>query len=1119
MNVNSEDDEKGRPYGDDDPFGSEGEASGDSAVPHAVHAPAPPVGQAPSSARLAGPAVARPLGRRANSSNDGGAGGGSAGGTTAHVRGVVGAPDGASSRRHGPPPSRASGFSDERYVGLGRLRTTGENPHFVRDYFRQSRLHFIGSFRARYEALMAAVAARLRVPASSLLAPPPPLSAAPAVFRRGGHENGGGDGSDDAGEGRDGTPPRPRRVIIHCDLDAFFASVAVVADPSLAGRPLAVCHGRGADGSAGEISSASYAARAAGVKAGMLFSTAAAMCPGLVAVPYDFAAYEAASIQLYTVFHSVAPGAVVEAVSVDEAYIDVSRCVGSGEALAAKLRAQIHATTGLRASAGIGSNKLLARLATAAAKPNGQWVLADADAAAYLATLPVRSLPGVGRSVAGRLAALGATTVGDVAALPRSRLTTAFGAVAGAALADAAVGRDDRSVAPLPPRRSVAAEISWGVRFPAGAAGAAAAAAFVADLAAETARRARDAGATPTRVTVKALRRAPGAGPPGKPLGCGLTTASSRSAVLPAAAAAPPTAPRVGGEGARDGGGVGSATAAAGEPNAAAYGAAAMDATAAAVVATATALYAAQGVPPEELRGVGVSLSGLAWCGAVTAAAGPMDSFLPSRVPAPRGEGVPTPLPPPHALPPSTMGRRRRPAAADASSPPAKRRGDPSRLPLPPPSEVLRPPLPLSADDSDGIQVVRPLRPPSTPPSADRGTAWPLTPPPPLLATPVQPRRPALSGSAQTPSVAAEEEDGGEEENQEEEPEVEEDEEEPPPPPPLPPPPQGVLPDDWDPAVFGALPPSIRRELLAAAQPGRRLTTAGRRRRPPSPPRPRLPTAPPASPGGGGSGGGATLVGRACRHPPPPRRAAAARKAAAQVTMTQVAAVRRGRRDGASVVGAAEFRAARLGDAIELLRDLGRGGGEGGTAGRAADGEDGGLDDDDDSEDGRARAPSVGASAPSPSAAAAPPPVPWPAVGGGDTVGAAPSPPPSPSIPSPTACLLTPPGAPPTPLFLPESLPTVAAALRTWVAAGPPPPGDRGGAAGRLLAARVAELVRGGSGAPPRRARAAAELRILRSAAAAAGGEGWASVLDAGLDAAAATGGGVPLWVPPLWRR
>ncbi|GAB0497855.1 hypothetical protein MMPV_009192 [Pyropia vietnamensis] len=794
MDIDNEDKDNGRLYGDADLFGSDGEASGDGEVPHAVHPPRLPAGKTPSSARLTGPAVARPLGRRRNSSSVIFTAGASGGGASVPVQGGVGAHVGAPSRLHRPSPSRGSGFADERYIGLGRLRTTGENPHFVRDYFRQSRLHFIGSFRARYEALMAAVAARLCVPVASLLAPPLPLPVAPYVSLRGDHEDGQDgrrDGGDDAGEGGGGTPAHPRRVIIHCDLDAFFASVAVVADPSLAGRPLAVCHGAGADGSAGEISSASYAARAAGVKAGMPYSTAAAMCPGLIAVPYDFASYEAASIQLYTVFHSFAPGAVVQAVSVDEAYIDVTRCAGSGEELAAKLRAQIYATTGLRASAGIGSNKLLARLATAAAKPNGQRVLADADAAAYLAALPVRSLPGVGWSAAGRLGALGAATVGDVAALPRERLASAFGAVAGAALADAAVGRDNRPVAPLPPRRSVAAEISWGVRFPAGAPGAAAAAAFVADLAAETARRAREAGATPARVTVKALRRAPGAGPPGKPLGCGRTVASSRSAVLPAAAVASPAS---GGGGGGGGGGSGGATAADAAPAAAAtaFSVAATDATAAAVVTTATALYSAQGVPPEELRGVGISLSGLTWGVASAAAAGPMDSFLPSRAPAQRGGGgAPIPLPPPPALLPSTMGRRRRLATADRSPPPAKRLMGQSRVPLPAPSEVRRPPLPASAGESGSVRTVRPACPPLTPPSADRGTAWPLTPPPPLLATPVRPRRPAEGDSPQTPSSAAEEEGREAEEGKEQEAEVEVDEEEPPPPP-QPPPPLGV---------------------------------------------------------------------------------------------------------------------------------------------------------------------------------------------------------------------------------------------------------------------------------------------------------------------------------------
>lgn len=184
------------------------------------------------------------------------------------------------------------------------------------------------------------------------------------------------------------------RVIVHVDMDCFFASVAVRDSPHLRGKPIAVCHA-GVTGDApaseakgGEISSCSYEARAYGVKAGMFFKQAKRMCPGLVAVPYDFDAYERVSISIYTLFYSISERVVVEAKSVDEAYLDLTFTAAAHlspsqssrdnvENIVEKLRKNIFEETGCRASAGIGSCKLLARLGTAKAKPNGMCRVTD----------------------------------------------------------------------------------------------------------------------------------------------------------------------------------------------------------------------------------------------------------------------------------------------------------------------------------------------------------------------------------------------------------------------------------------------------------------------------------------------------------------------------------------------------------------------------------------------------------------------------------------------------------------------------------------------------------------------------------------------------------------------
>lgn len=157
--------------------------------------------------------------------------------------------------------------------------------------------------------------------------------------------------------------------------------------------------------------------------------------------------------------------AAVQPLSCDEAYLDVTG-LGDPEALARALRADIEAATGCPASAGIGPNPLVARLATARAKPRGQLRVTAADAADFIAGLGVADLPGVGWSMAARLEAeLGVTTVQQVRAASKEALCRRLGPKAGADLWAFAHGRDERRVEPPPPRKSVGAEVNYGVRF------------------------------------------------------------------------------------------------------------------------------------------------------------------------------------------------------------------------------------------------------------------------------------------------------------------------------------------------------------------------------------------------------------------------------------------------------------------------------------------------------------------------------------------------------------------------------------------------------------------------------------------------------------------------------
>jgi len=397
------------------------------------------------------------------------------------------------------------------------LRSSRETPNFVREFFAQSRLHLIGSFRETYEGILR----KLQRDLHSIVADAPR------------------------------TLPHSSCFVLHVDMDAFFVSVSLAKYPHLRGKPVAVCHSGSGEHSRAEISSASYEARARGVRANMFFGEALRRCPDLVMIPYDFAAYKEACERLYRILFTEAD--VVEGVSIDEAYLLLQHCenVTQAEAMAARIRQRIVTEIeGCTASIGIGRNKLFARLATKHGKEKlgqgSQFVLVDrahplgfgtpmgADLRSFLDELPVRFVSGVGWSTEERLrAAVEAVApeslqaqqplkVGTVRAhLTLSMFEKSLGAVNGNRIYRLLHGEDPRPVQPMGPRKSVSAQIGWGVRFLATEEDKVRK--FMTDLALVVAERLREARiARCSVVTVTALRRQTGAGMPYKPLGHGL---------------------------------------------------------------------------------------------------------------------------------------------------------------------------------------------------------------------------------------------------------------------------------------------------------------------------------------------------------------------------------------------------------------------------------------------------------------------------------------------------------------------------------------------------------------------------------------------------------------------
>lgn len=216
------------------------------------------------------------------------------------------------------------------------------------------------------------------------------------------------------------------RTILHADLDAFFAAVEIRDNPSLRGKPVIV--GGGGPTDRGVVSTASYEARKFGVRSAMPLRTAAALCPNAIFVPVDGRKYSAVSKQVMAIFRRFSP--LVEPLSIDEAFLDLTgteQLFGSGEDAARQLKQAVRAETGLTVSIGVGSNRLVAKIASDLRKPDGLVVVPVGQEATFLAPLAIERLWGVGAATRRQLAEFGVATIGDLAALPEDVLARRFG--------------------------------------------------------------------------------------------------------------------------------------------------------------------------------------------------------------------------------------------------------------------------------------------------------------------------------------------------------------------------------------------------------------------------------------------------------------------------------------------------------------------------------------------------------------------------------------------------------------------------------------------------------------------------------------------------------------------
>ncbi|XP_066144845.1 DNA repair protein Rev1 [Euwallacea fornicatus] len=363
-----------------------------------------------------------------------------------------------------------------------KITKTASDPRFLEEFYNNSRLHLISTLGAEFKQLVS----QLREKSCGQFV-----------------------GRENLKAKSESNLPTPKSVVMHIDMDCFFVSVGLRKYPELRGQPVAITHARSGvinssdptrqaireqefalyeerlpegtasrvkgikekiDGlaSMSEIASCSYEAREFGIKNGMFMGQAIKLCPNLKTLPYDFEGYKEVSNTLY---HTVASYTLdIEAVSCDEMYVDVKQVLQDTgltvQEWATHIRTEIMDITGCPCSTGFGANRLQARVATRKAKPAGQYYLEPDNVEVYMSEISLADLPGVGRATLAKLAHLGFNTCGDLqqkgsVGLLRSEL----GIKLGERIWEQAHGQDSKPLDFNHERKSVSAEVNYGIRF------------------------------------------------------------------------------------------------------------------------------------------------------------------------------------------------------------------------------------------------------------------------------------------------------------------------------------------------------------------------------------------------------------------------------------------------------------------------------------------------------------------------------------------------------------------------------------------------------------------------------------------------------------------------------
>jgi len=247
------------------------------------------------------------------------------------------------------------------------------------------------------------------------------------------------------------------RAIIHLDMDCFYAAIEVRDRPSLRGKPVGV---GGARDRRGVLTTCNYEARKFGVRSAMPTFMALQRCPNLIVLPTRFDVYRREAAVIRGILHRFA--SIIEPLSLDEAYLDVTEHPGPPGALAEMIRKTIFQTTKLTSAAGIGPNKLVAKIASEIRKPNGQFEVKPEEVPEFMKDLPVRKIWGIGEKSERKLEELGVKTCGQLQRFSRPELVDVFGKF-GLDLYDLCRGIDDRPVESDRPRKSLSTEETFAI--------------------------------------------------------------------------------------------------------------------------------------------------------------------------------------------------------------------------------------------------------------------------------------------------------------------------------------------------------------------------------------------------------------------------------------------------------------------------------------------------------------------------------------------------------------------------------------------------------------------------------------------------------------------------------